>query len=127
MSQASVLLLLPQTAYDNPGDGSGYDVVGEPKPAAAFYLGNRDLQTVQYSLNGFTGTLIIQASLSSNPEENWFDVFTLEADVDSPLGSSEKEASDAVDFENIKGNFVSIRAKLVNFKSGSVEFVKVCY
>jgi len=128
MSQSTILILLPETAYDNPGDGSAYDVTGEKQPAAAYYLGNRDLQTVQYSLSNCTGNIVIEASLAADPEaSDWFNVFTLEANSSALDNTPTKLASDAVSFVNIEGNFVYLRAKVLDFKSGVVNFVKVSY
>ena len=128
MSQSTILILLPETAYNNPGDGSAYDVTGEKQPAAAYYLGNRDLQTVQYSLSNCTGNIVVEASLASQPEESdWFNVFTLEANSNASDGTPTKLASDAVSFVNIEGNFVYLRAKILDFKNGVVDFVKVSY
>lgn len=128
MSQSTVLILLPQTAYDNPGDGSPYDVVGEKQPAAAYYLGNRDLQTVQYSLSKCTANVIIEASLATEPaDSDWFSVYKLVANNDASEETDPKLASDANSFENIEGNFVYLRAKLEDFRNGSVNFIKVSY
>ena len=128
MSQSTILILLPETAYVSPGDGSAYKVVGDKQPAAAYYLGNRDLQTVQYSLTDCTGNLVIEASLSSHPsEDEWFTVFSLEANNDAPVDSDAKKASNAKSFANIEGNFVFIRASIRDFKNGKVDFVKVSY
>lgn len=46
MSQTTTLILLPETTYVNPGNSSPYTVTGNSYPAAAYYLGNKDLQTV---------------------------------------------------------------------------------
>ena len=45
MSQTTTLILLPQTTYDGGGTANVYTVVGNSQPAAAYYLGNRDLQS----------------------------------------------------------------------------------
>lgn len=128
MSQSTVLILLPETPYVNPSDGSPYDVTGDKQPAAAYYLGNRDLQTVQYSLSNCTANVLIEASLATEPaEDDWFNVFTLVANTNASSGTEPKLASDAVSFVNIEGNFVYLRAKLENLQSGLVDFIKVSY
>lgn len=128
MSQAITLILLPQTAYVNPGNGAPYTVTGNSQPAASYYLGNQDLQTVQYSLTNCTGNIIIEASLASSPiESDWFKVFELEANANAPASSPSVLASDSKSFVNIDGNFVFLRAKVEDFKGGSVNFVKVSY
>lgn len=128
MSQSTILILLPSTAYANPSDGSAYKVVGEKRPAAAFVLGNRDLQTIQYSVTSFTGKIKIEATLSLAPEEDdWFSVFELESDNEALAGTDLKAASDVISFTNITGNFVYMRASIRDFKNGSVNFVKLSY
>jgi hypothetical protein len=128
MSQSTTLILLPQTAYVNPGNGAPYTVTGNSQPAAAYYLGNRDLQTVQYSLTDCTGNIIIEASLASSPtNDDWFKVFALEANANAAANSEPLLASNARSYTNIEGNFVYIRAKVEDFEGGGVNFIKVSY
>ena len=65
MSQTTTLVLLPQTAYQNPGNGAPYTVTGNTQPAAAYYLGNRDLQTVNINLTNCTAKLQVRATIES--------------------------------------------------------------
>ncbi len=117
MSQSTTLILLPQTAYQNPGNGAPYTVVGNTQPAAAYYLGNQDLQTVTYGLTRCTGNVIIEATLASSPtNEDWFKVFQLET-----------ANSNIVSYTNIEGNFVYIRAKVEDFNDGVVNYIKISY
>ena len=119
MSQSTTLILLPQTAYQNPGNGAPYTVVGNAQPAAAYYLGNRDLQTVNLSVTNIIGNIVIQATLA-NPatvDNQWFDVYEFN-------GSANPNASQ---YTNVTGNFVYMRAKVVDFQQGVVNFVKLSY
>lgn len=117
MSQATTLILLPQTAYQNPGNGAPYTVISDAQPAAAYYLGNRDLQTVNFNLTNVTGNIVIEATLASNDENaDWFKVYEFEA-----------TASNTSMYTNVEGNFVYIRAKINDFSQGTVNFVKVSY
>ena len=128
MSQATVLVLLPQTSYRNPGNGAPYTVSGNSQPAAAYYLGNQDLQTVNLSLTNCTGNIVIQASLNSNVSSaEWFDVYKLEANANATANTAPKIASNASTYTNIEGNFVYLRAKIENFAGGTVNFVKLSY
>lgn len=128
MSQTTTLILLPQTAYNNPGNGAPYTVTGNSYPAAAYYLGNRDLQTVNISLTQCTGNIVIEATLASSPTDtDWFKVYELEANVNAPANSAPKIASNAAMFTNITGNFVFMRCKVVDFSNGGVNFVKLSY
>ena len=128
MSQATILVLLPQTAYLNPGNGASYTVTGNSQPAAAYYLGNQDLQTVNLSLTNCTGNIVIQATLNSNVSSaEWFDVYQLEANANAAANSAPQLASNAKMYTNIEGNFVYLRAKVVDFAGGIVNFIKLSY
>lgn len=117
MSQVTTLILLPQTAYRNPGNGAPYTVTGNAQPAAAYYLGNQDLQTVNFNLSNVTGNIVIEATLAANSDNaDWFKVYEFEA-----------TASNTSAYTNIDGNFVYVRAKIDNFSQGTVNFVKVSY
>ena len=128
MSQTTTLILLPQTAYVNPGNGAPYTVTGNSQPAAAYYLGNKDLQTVNISLTNCTGNITIEASLATTPGSgDWFKVYELEANANAAANSAPEIASNAAMYTNVNGNFVYIRAKVVDFQGGLVNFVKLSY
>lgn len=112
MAQATTIILLPQTGY------SGIrDITGESKPAAAYYLGNQDLQTLSWSTTVFNGLITVQASLSETPtNDDWFTVFTLPGNELTVNG-----------FQNISGNFVRLRVKVTNFTRGVIQNFKVSY
>ena len=127
-SQATTLILLPETTYHNPGNGAGYTVTGNTQPAAAYYLGNRDLQTVNLQLREVTGNIVIQASLATNPgDTDWFDVYKLVANANAPANTATQIASNAATYTNIQGNFVYMRAQVQDFAFGVVQFVKLSY
>jgi hypothetical protein len=122
MSQSSTLILLPQTTYNGGGTANIYDVTGNAQPAAAYYLGNNDLQTISYGFTNVTGTLEIEATLASEPGSgDWFKVYELEADNSSNTNST------VTSYQNINGNFVYMRAKIKNFANGVVQYVKLTY
>jgi len=128
MSVVTTLILLPQTAYVNPGNGAPYTVTGNSRPAAAYYLGNQNLQTVNISLTNVTGNIVIEASLASVPTSNdWFKVYELEANANGGGNSEPVVNSNASTYTNITGNFVYLRAKVEDFDGGVVNFVKLSY
>lgn len=117
MSQVTTLILLPQTVYTNPGNGAPYTVTGNSQPAAAYFLGNQDLQTVNIGLTNVTGNIVIEATLASNPSStDWFKVYELEATT-----------SNTSAYTNIDGNFVYMRAKIEDFSNGIVNYIKLSY
>jgi hypothetical protein len=127
-SQATTLILLPETVYHNPGNGSPYTVVGNIQPAAAYYLGNKDLQTVNLKLNEVTGNIVIQATLATSPlDADWFTVYRLEANSNAAPNTAPKLASNASSYTNIEGNFVQMRAQVQDFTNGVVQFIKLSY
>lgn len=128
MSQQTTLILIPQTTYLNPGNSAPYTVTGNSHPAAAYYLGNRDLQTVNISLSNCTGNIVLQASLATTPSEtDWFDVFKLEANINAPANSTPYNNSNASTYTNVEGNFVYMRALVEDFNNGVVNYIKLSY
>lgn len=117
MSQSVTLILLPQTTYNGGGTANVYTVTGNSQPAAAYYLGNQDLQTVNYRLTEVTGNIVIEATLAANPsDDDWFRVYELEC-----------ANTTASSYTNVNGNFVYMRAKIEDFANGIVQFVKLSY
>jgi len=128
MSQNTTLILLSETSYVNPGNSSPYTVTGNSFPAAAYYLGNKDLQTVNMKVSNCTGNIVIEASLATNPDANdWFKVHELVANANATPNSAPQLASNASTYTNITGNFVFMRAKIEDFQGGTVQFVKLSY
>jgi len=128
MPQATTLILLPETSYQNPGNGAPYTVTGNTNPAAAYYLGNKDLQTSAIKLTGVTGNIVLEATLATNPtSSDWFKVYTLAANAAASANSAPKIASDISTYTNVEGNFVYMRAKIENFSAGTVNYIKLSY
>jgi len=128
MSQSTTLILLPQTTYANPGNGAPYTVTGNTQPAAAYYLGNRDLQTVNFSLTNCVGNIVIEATLATTPQDiDWFQVYSLEANNYAPTGTAPQIAANSNMYTNVEGNFVYIRAKVEDFQNGVVNYIKLSY
>jgi hypothetical protein len=112
MSQATTLILLSQTPF-----GSGPNLTGEKQPAASYYLGKSDLQTLTWNFTNVSATVVIQASLSENPTNtDWFNVYTLTPSSTTELG-----------FYNLSGNFVWLKANITNFTTGVIQYIKVSY
>lgn len=116
MAQTTTEILFPQTAFT----GSNNLIRGDKKAAAAYYLGNADLQTVTWSLTSVTGLITIQASLITSPVESndndWFTVYQFNCDNLTQNG-----------YANINGNFVWLRAKIAGFTQGVIQNIKVSY
>lgn len=114
MPQSSTIILLPQTVHTG---NEPETVVGEAVPAAAYYLGKQSLQTVSYSNADAEALLVIEATLSTSPDEgDWFEARTQWLDPEAGAG-----------FFNVPGNFVYLRAVLRDFTRGTLNYVKVSY
>ena len=122
MGQSTGLQLLPQTVYNNNGTSQPYTVTGNTVQAAAYYLGNQDLQTLSFNFTDVTGNLVIEASLANPPADgDWFKVYEISANNQSNTNANLNS------YTNISGNFVNMRAKIVDFNNGTVQFVKISY
>ena len=113
MSQATVAILLSQTAYNGVGSA-----IGDSIQAASYYLSSQNLQTLSWSVTSFTGQITINASLVDNPGPNdWFIAYTL----------PNYDNTTAVGYYNLYGNFVWLQATITNFVQGQVDNIKVSY
>lgn len=115
MSQPNISILLPQVAFN----GSNLNTIGEKQPAAAYYVSGNSLQTISWNMTNFTGRLVFQASLVDSPSSNdsdWFTVHILYCDKMTQTS-----------FANLQGNYVWIRAKIVDMSSGVIQHVKLSY
>jgi len=101
-------------------DGSSLDWYSDPVQAAAYYRGRGSLQTVLISVNGFVGSIVIEGTLDTLPnnvDTKWFvtDTYT----SGSPL----------TDYHpiNITGNFTWMRLRIENFAAGTINAVTISY
>lgn len=129
MSQTTTLILLSETTWNsNVANGNSYTVTGNSQPAAAYYLGNQDLQTVALKVTNCVGNIVIEASLATTPSEtDWFGVYKLVANANATPNSAPQIASNASVYTNIEGNFVYMRAKVEDFAQGGVQYIKLSY
>ena len=120
--QTTTVQLLPTTTFGTPSgnyNGSSSFFAGDALKAADYYGGFGQLQTIAYFLNGFQGTITIQASLDADPtvDTDWFKVF--ESAAGSPVTNSFPA--------NISGNFTWIRAYVSNFQAGTITKLIMSY
>jgi hypothetical protein len=129
MSQTTTLVLLPQTTWNgNVSNVQIYDVVGVRNPAASYYVGSKDLQTINVNQVGLTGNIIVQATLATLPETtDWFEVYKLEANAGAPANTTPNFNSSINEAVNIEGNFVWMRAIIQDFNGGILQYVKLSY
>lgn len=121
--KTTTLQLLPTTTYGTPSgnyDGSSLDWSGDRQKAADYYGGYGQLQTVAFFLLNFSGRIVVQASLDTDPnsDSSWFRVHEYDA------GSTTITDNFSI---NIMGNFTWIRAQVLDFDQGTIEKVVMSY
>ncbi len=107
------MIILSATTHD----GSTETVTGEKFKGDGFYGRADGLHTVAYYLVGFLGTIRIQGTLATDPNDSdWFDI------VDTQYGDSSTILTENT-FRNFTGNFVWIRVAITDFAAGTVSRV----
>jgi len=105
MSANSQLILSHQV---HPGDSTVETIVGDQVKGDGFYGRSDGIHTVQYSLTEFVGSVIIEATLASEPVTNdWFPVY----ETNYPETGAEPITTSKI--SNFTGNYVWVRAKII--------------
>lgn len=101
-------------------DGSSQDWYSDPVKAANYYRGQGSIQTVTFSVTGFEGTMILEATLGPDPANaTWFDTFTYGDGSTIPLTDYHPEA--------VQGNFTWMRLRIEGFSGGTINSVTIAY
>lgn len=112
MAQTTTIILIPETSQT-----SNVTITGETVPAASYYLGNRNLQTLTWILSDVTANISIEATLAESPAGiDWFQVYSITANTLSETN-----------YYNIHGNFVWMRAIVHEFSNGVIQSIKISY
>jgi len=117
------LTLIPYTVYGTPSgnyDGSSTEFYGDRQKASEYYRRGRGLESVNFNVTNFQGTVTVQATLDADPTQDreWFDVYTL------PHDSSALTTNTT---QSITGNFTWIRARVSDFDSGTITSITLIY
>ena len=100
-------------------DGSSLDFSSLPVEAADYYQGNGSIQTITLRVTGFQGIIRLVATLGDDPQQAaWFDLG--EFDYSSAATTTTIAPS-------YTGNFVWVRADIVDFTAGTINFVTITY
>lgn len=100
-------------------DGSSLDWYGNAVPAANYYNGLGNIQTIFFDLEGFVGVITVQATLNEIPTAaQWFDI-SERGDGTTP--DTEYSGS------TVTGNFVWLRARVEGFDAGTIKAVSAVY
>jgi hypothetical protein len=115
MNSFTTVTLLPTTVYGSASgnyDGSSQDFYGNSLPAANYYAGQGNLQTIAYRLVDFVGIATVQATLQNDTSQaRWFDIDTYGD------GSSMVTEYHPV---SVVGNFAHLRVNVRQFDSGTI-------
>lgn len=110
--------LLSNVIYGEPSgryDGSSQDWTSTAAKAADYYQGRGGIQSVNFSVTGFVGTIVLEATLDTDSDSaTWFNVL-------------EFDDSTAQRSEPVIGNFTWIRARIQSFDAGTIDSVVVTY
>jgi len=115
--------LLDTTVYGTPSgnyDGSSQDWFSDPQEAAAYYRGRGGVQTVTFSVTGWEGIMVVEATMDSDPADaGWFETFSYGDGSTTPLTDYHPAT--------IIGNFTWLRIRVEGFSGGVINSVTVTY
>lgn len=115
--------ILDTTVYGTPAgnyDGSSQDWLSDAVKAANYYRGQGSVQTVIFSVTGFEGTMVLEATLDPYPDSaGWFNVFTYGDGSTTPLTDYHPAS--------ITGNFTWMRLRIEGFSGGTINSVTITY
>lgn len=99
-------------SFTHPGDSTSVTNNSDKLKGDGYYGRSDGLHSVQYNLDGFSGTILIQGTLATDPAEtDWFTVDT---------NTLSTETTSAI--RNVTGNYVWIRI-VVTYTDGTVNGV----
>ena len=106
------------------GDSAILSVTGDNFKGDGYYGRSDGFHTVQYDLDNFLGTVIIQGTLAVEPtSEDWFSI--TDTQHTSTSNDSSSNTSDGSFMYNFTGNYVWVRAYVSNWTDGAVNFIKL--
>lgn len=114
MPNYSEIILSNQT---HPGDSSTETITSDKFKGDGYYSRADGFHTIQYSLQGFIGSIVVQATLATDPVST--DWFTLSSTQHTSLASDGANASGAFIY-NFTGNYVWIRTVVSSWTDGTI-------
>jgi hypothetical protein len=116
MANSEIIL----SANTHPGDSTTETVTGDKYKGDGYYGRSDGFHTVQYTLEGFVGTIDIQATLAVDPADaDWFTIYTQAYPVVNDEGTTGSFMT------NFTGNYVWVRAYINNWTDGSVNSIQL--
>ena len=106
--------ILSAQTYDPLGDAT-QSITGDKFRGDGYYGRSDGFHTVQYSIDGFIGTVAIQATLAIDPvEADWFTVYTQAYLVGTTTSV----------ITNFTGNYVWIRS-VITYTDGTINSIEL--
>lgn len=102
------------------GDSSIQTVTGDKYKGDGYYGRSDGLHTVQYNVDGFIGTISMQATLAIDPAAS--DWFSVSGTTHTSLSTDSENASGSFIY-NFTGNYVWVRAVVTNWTDGTIQAV----
>lgn len=114
MANYSEFILSNQT---HPGDSTIETITGDKFKGDGYYGRSDGFHTVQYNLDGFIGSIVMQATLAVDPvDADWF---TLSGTEHTSANDSSANANGGFIY-NFTGNYVWVRAYISNWTDGVI-------
>jgi hypothetical protein len=117
MPSTSETILSNQT---HPGDSTTETVTGDKFKGDGYYGRSDGLHSIQYNVSGFIGTVVMQATLATNPtSDDWFTISNTEHTSTNDSAAN----GDGSYIYNFTGNYVWVRSYVSNWTDGIVQSV----
>lgn len=104
----------------HPGDSSTQTITGDNYKGDGYYNRSDGFHTVQYNVEGFIGTIVMQATLAVTPTST--DWFTLSTTAHTSASTDNSNASGAFMY-NFTGNYVWVRVYVSNWTDGNISSI----
>jgi hypothetical protein len=121
----TTLPLLESTVNGTPSgnyDGSSLDFVGNAQIAVNYYGGQGSLQTVTISVTNFTGDIRLEATLNDSLAVNTDQAYWFEVDQYLRLLPTTQ-----IYPVTLTGNFTYMRARILDFETGTINAITITY
>lgn len=105
---------------NHPADSTTKTVTGDKFKGDGYYGRSDGLHTVQYTVDGFQGTIDIEATLATDPTADDYFVVTSAQHVSANDSSDNANGSFIYNFT---GNYVWVRAKVHTWTDGNVDSI----
>lgn len=110
------------TTQTHPGDSTSETVTGDKFKGDGYYGRSDGLHTVQYDVDGFIGSIVIQGTLAVEPtSSDWFTVATTQ----HTSANDSSTNADGTFIYNFTGNYVWVRAYVYSWTDGTVTSIKL--